>query len=453
MLANKTPAYHVWTIGCQMNSAESEGLGRLLEQRGYQPVGRADQADIIILNSCSVREHAENRVVNKLHMLKLLKIQNPGLTLALTGCMVDSNVDDLKKQFPFVDHFFKPGEIPAWLENLEKPACSADTRVVKPSPVCAFVPVIQGCDQFCTYCIVPYRRGRERSRPCPEIIREVIDLAKSGVKEVTLLGQNVDAYGHDLPGNPDLAGLLEELHGIDGLSRIRFLTNHPKDMSPRLINAIAGLDKVCEQINLPVQAGSDAVLSAMKRGYTTEQFRTLVGEIRRQIPGISLTTDVIVGFPGETIGDFEQTVSLLGDLKFDAVHIAAYSPREGTVAARKFADDVPAPEKKRRLAVIEKMQTEIASAINSVLSGKTVEVLIEGREKDIWYGRTRTNKLVFVTDFAGKEGDVVKVFIDHAGPWSLRGKMDTGVMGNASRYHQAPEQSRLGGRERSGDDL
>jgi len=341
--------------------------------------------------------------------------------------MVGSNIEEMKKAFPHIDHFFKPGEIPSWLEEMEKAACDRElSGTTKSNSVCAFVPIIQGCDQFCTYCIVPYRRGRERSRPVAEIVVEAKELAKSGIREITLVGQNVDAYGHDLPGQPDLSGLLQELDKVDGLYRLRFLTNHPKDMSTRLINAIASLSKVCEQVNLPVQAGSNDILSAMKRGYSAEQYRRLISEIRLKVPDIALSTDVIVGFPGETAAHFEQTVNLLTDLKFDAVHIAAYSPRQGTVAARKFTDDVATTEKKRRLAVIEKMQTETAAGINAVLSGKTVEVLVEGKEKDNWYGRTRTNKLVFISDFAGQPGDLVDVIIDRTGPWSFQGKINNG---------------------------
>jgi len=421
------PRYYIWTIGCQMNRAESERLAHLLEERGYQAAAVPDAADIIILNSCVVREHAENRVVNRLHLLRPLKKKHANVTLALTGCMVDSNIDEMKKEFPHIDHFFKPGEIPSWLEKMEKAACDRECLgTTKPGSVCAFVPIIQGCDQFCTYCIVPYRRGRERSRPVAEIVAEAEELAKSGIREITLVGQNVDAYGHDLPGKPDLAGLLQELEKVDGLFRLRFLTNHPKDMSSRLIDAIARQGKVCKQVNLPVQAGSDDILSAMKRGYSAEQYRLLISEIRLKVPGIALSTDVIVGFPGETVEYFEQTVRLLTELKFDAVHIAAYSPRQATVAALKFTDDVTPAEKKRRLAIIEKMQTEIAAGINAAFSGRTVEVLVEGKEKDSWYGRTRNNKLVFISEFVGQPGDLVDVLIDRTGPWSLRGKINSG---------------------------
>jgi len=293
--------YHIWTIGCQMNKAESERLGSYFEEMGYQITESAAEADLIVLNSCVVRQHAEDRVVNKLHALKALKQSKPKLTLAVTGCLVNADTAGLKERFPQVDHFFKPGERPEWLEG----AGWEQILPQNPTP-CTYVPIIQGCDNFCAYCIVPYRRGREKSRPIPEIVSEVRELVGRGAREVTLLGQNVDSYGHDLPDKPDLADLLGELNPIEGLLRIRFLTNHPKDMSPRLIGAIAELDKVCEQLNLAVQAGSNQMLKTMKRGYTIERYRRLIGEIRAKIPEIALSTDVIVGFPGETEEQFQQ---------------------------------------------------------------------------------------------------------------------------------------------------
>jgi tRNA-2-methylthio-N6-dimethylallyladenosine synthase len=327
--------YHIWTIGCQMNKAESERLGSYFEDLGYQITDSAAEADLIVLNSCVVRQHAEDRVVNKLHALKTLKKANPNLTLAVTGCLVNADNTRLKESFPQVDHFFKPGERPPWLEG----AGWEQILPRNPAP-CTYVPIIQGCNNFCAYCIVPYRRGREKSRPLAEIVAEVRELVGRGTKEVTLLGQNVDSYGHDLPDKPELADLLYELNPIEGLLRIRFLTNHPKDMSPRLIEAIAKLDKVCEQLNLPVQAGSNEILKAMKRGYTAEHYRRLIAEIRNRIPEIALSTDVIVGFPSESEEQFQQTADLLDRLRFDAVHVAAYSPRAGTYAAKNLADDV-----------------------------------------------------------------------------------------------------------------
>ena len=413
------PQYYIWTIGCQMNKAESERLGSYFEQLGYRATASAEEANVIVLNSCVVRQSAENRVLNKLSALKSLKRSHPNLTLAVTGCLVNSEVDQLKQSFPQVDYFLKPGDYPQWLEKDE----IGSVLPRNPSPS-TFVPIIQGCNNFCSYCIVPYRRGREKSRPVSEIVGEVKELVQRRVKEVTLLGQNVDSYGHDLPDRPDLADLLSELNTIDGLLRIRFLTNHPKDMSPKLIKAIASLDKVCEQINLPVQSGNNDILKAMNRGYTVDYYRQLVTEIRSSIPGVALSTDVIVGFPSESQQQFQQTVSLLSELKFDTVHVAAYSPRPGTLASRQFEDNVPPAEKKERLQRSEQLQERIATEINAQLLDKTVEVLVEGRKEGKWWGRTRSGKLVFFSDHGSFLGQLVKIRIEKTSPWSLQGKVE-----------------------------
>jgi len=412
------PQYHIWTIGCQMNKAESERLGSYFEQLGYKAATAFEEADLIVLNSCVVRQSAENRVINKLSALESLKRLHPSLTLAVTGCLVDSEIDQLKKRFPHVDYFFKAGDCPQWLGT----ARLEQVIPRHPSPT-AFVPIIQGCNNFCSYCIVPYRRGRERSRSIPEIAGEVKELVRRGVREVTLLGQNVDSYGHDLPDKPDLADLLTELNAMGGLARIRFLTNHPKDMSSRLIEAIAHLAKVCEQLSLPVQSGSNDILEAMGRGYTVGHYRQLVTGIRSRVTGIALSTDVIVGFPSETEEQFQETVDLLSELRFDTVHVAVYSPRPGTLASRKFEDNIPAVEKKERLGKIEQLQEIIAGEINNGLLGRTVEVLVEGRKQGKWYGRTRTGKLVFFTGDGDYLGQLVKNGIEKTSPWSLQGRL------------------------------
>jgi tRNA-2-methylthio-N6-dimethylallyladenosine synthase len=412
--------YHIWTIGCQMNKAESERLGSYLSRRGYEA---ADEncADLIILNSCVVRQSAENRVLNKLNALKAAKRRKPDLTLALTGCLVDSNLGELREKFPHVDHYFKAGEYPSWLGGSE-----ASWPIVPGRPATtAYVPIIQGCNNFCAYCIVPYRRGREKSRPPGEVVSEVRELVRGGAREVILLGQNVDSYGHDLTAGPDLSDLLSELNTVEGLKRIRFLTNHPKDLSTRLIKAVATLDRVCEQLSLPVQAGSEGILRAMRRGYTVGQYRKLVYRIRREIPGVALSTDIIVGFPGETEAQFRETAGLLSELKFDTVHLAAYSPRPGTIAWREFEDDVPPEVKKTRLVGLEALQEQIASEVNAGLKGKTVEVLVEGRKKGKWYGRTRTDKLVFFRGYGDYLGRLVMVRVEKTSPWSLQGELES----------------------------
>ncbi|MGD9117674.1 MAG: MiaB/RimO family radical SAM methylthiotransferase, partial [Dehalococcoidia bacterium] len=317
------PKYHIWTIGCQMNKAESERLASLFERLGYQ-AGAANEAELVVLNSCVVRQSAEDRVKNKLDNLKALRKARPDMTLAVTGCLVNADTRSLQKRFPQVDYFFRPGEQPPWLESPK------EIPLPQKPNVAAYVPIIQGCDNFCSYCIVPYRRGREKSRPPAEIVNEVKELVGRGAREVTLLGQNVDSYGHDLAEKPDLADLLYELNGIEGLWRIRFLTNHPKDMSLKLIEAVAALDKVCEQLTLPVQSGSNEILKAMKRGYDVEHYRKLVNKIRAKISEIALSTDILLAFPGETEIEFQETADLLSELNFDTVHIAAFSPRPGT---------------------------------------------------------------------------------------------------------------------------
>jgi tRNA-2-methylthio-N6-dimethylallyladenosine synthase len=401
-----------------MNKAESERLASLFEQMGYWATASAEKADIIVLNSCVVRQSAENRVINKLNALKSQKKLRPGLTLALTGCLVNSDTERLRKTFPYVDHFFKPGECPPWLgkEDWVK-------ALPQQPPPSTFIPIMQGCNKFCAYCIVPYRRGRERSRPVVDIACEVEELALRGVREVILLGQNVDSYGHDLPEKSDLADLLTELNSIDRLVRIRFLTNHPKDMSTKLIEAVARLDKVCEQISLPVQSGDDEILKAMRRGYTAEHYRQLVTEIRNRIPQVALSTDVIVGFPSESEEQFEHTVDLLRGIRFDMVHIAAYSPRPGTIAARDLEDNIPPAEKKRRLSLIEQIQEKIVTEINAQLLGETVEILVEGRAKGKWYGRTRSDKLVFFSDSGDYMGQLLNIRIEKTSPWSLQGRL------------------------------
>ena len=413
-----THNYYIWTIGCQMNKAESERLSAYLEYLGYQPVEKPDRADIIILNSCVVRQSAENRVENKLHTLKGLKKTRPQITLAVTGCFVEPDTARLRKAFPFIDHFFAAGSFPEFLGEYH-----VEKMLPRSPQVATYVPIMQGCDNFCAYCIVPYRRGRERSRPLGEVVNEVTGLVNRGVKEITLLGQNVDSYGHDLPDKPDLADLLQVLDPIDGLLRIRFLTNHPKDMKDKLIDTVASLEKVCEQINLPVQAGDDVTLKAMRRGYVIEHYRQLISRIRAKIPHIALSTDVIVGFPGETDAQYESTYALLSELKFDMVHAAAYSPRTGTLAAREMPDDVTAEDKKLRLQKIEKQQAQILGAINAGLQDKLVEVLVEGQEKERWFGRTRTDKLVFFRAEGDYQSKLVRIKINHTSPWSLSGRL------------------------------
>jgi len=416
--------YHIWTIGCQMNQADSEQLAASLERLGYQSAPEIEKADFIVLNTCVVRQSAENRVLGKLDSLKELKRLSPDTVVALAGCMVDSEIDQMKHRFPHVDLFLKPGQFNELLElaKAQAPKVSNIFTTSTLSPT-AFVTIIEGCDNFCSYCIVPYRRGREKSHPIAELRRQVESLVERGVKEITLLGQNVDSYGHDLPDKPGLADLLQELNSIERLTRIRFLTSHPKDMSQKLIRAVSSLEKVCEHISLPVQAGDDEILQAMGRSYTVQSYRKLVEQIRYAIPTVALATDIIVGFPGETEEQFQRTIDLLSELRFDTVHVAAYSPRPGTLAAKRLKDNVPASEKRRRLQRVEELQGNIASEINARLLGHTLEVLVEGKKKGKWYGRTRTDKLVFFENDADYLGELVNVEVKKTSPWALQGSL------------------------------
>ncbi len=421
-------SYHVWTVGCQMNAADSERLGLSLDQLGYNAVDKAEDADIVVLNSCVVRQGAEDKVVGRLDSLKSHKKKNPDATIALMGCMVGPRTDALRERFPHVDFFLRPQDFTALVEfaaDRQGLSCDTDQAFLVPSQpaVSTFVPVIQGCDEFCTYCIVPYRRGRETSRPVEELVREAEMLAARGVKEITLLGQIVDRYGHDLPDKPDLADLLHAINPTDGLERIRFLTSHPRDMTQRILDAVADLPKACEHLNLPFQAGSDEVLERMRRPYIIADYLRLIERARETIPGVAISTDVIVGFCGETDEEFRQTMDVLEQVKFDVVHVAPYSTRPGTIADRKLVDDVPPAVKIQRRKAVEELQEGIATSLNAPLAGTWQEVLIERRVKESWTGRTRTNKIVHVqgAENAELEGRVVDVEVTRAGPWSLGG--------------------------------
>jgi len=412
--------YHLWTIGCQMNDADSRRAAEELQRLGYLPTPRAEEADVVLLNTCVVRQKAEDKVYGRLSSLKPLKERRPEVTLAVMGCLVAPETRrDLERRFPYVDLWLPPSKVKGLVEFLEE----AKEPVPFTYPVSAYVPVVTGCDQYCTYCIVRLRRGRERSRPREEILEEVRCLVERGVREVTLVGQIVDSYGHDLPGQPTLADLLEEVQEVEGLWRIRFLTSHPNFMSDRLVEAVASLPKVCEHIELPVQAGDDRVLKRMGRRYTVSQYRRVLAKIRARIPDVSLATDLIVGFPGETEEEFRRTYRLLEEERFDVVHVAAYSPRPGTPAAR-LPDDLPPVEKERRRRALEELQANITEEINQALLGETLEILVEERRKGKWKGRTRSNKLVFFPDDSDWRGKLAPVQITWAGPWSMQGSLN-----------------------------
>ena len=409
-----------------MNVADSERLAGALEQLGLTATEKARDADVVILNSCVVRQSAEDKVVGTLGLMKPLKQANKDRVLALMGCIVGPRTDELRARFPYVDTFMRPQQYEPLLDllgermGLDWEGCVGNLAPVRPA-VTSYVPIIHGCDLMCTFCIIPYRRGRQVSRPVHEVVGEVELLVERGVKEVTLLGQTVDAYGHDLSEGCDLADLLYALAPVEGLKRIRFLTSHPMFMSQRIIEAVADLDKVCEHINIPIQAGDDVVLERMRRRYTMKEYLDLLDRIRSTIPGVSLSTDVIVGFPGETREQYQRTVDVVREVEFNKVHVAAYSTRPGTIASRGMPDDVPAEEKSYRLKELDRVQAEILTRKNSTLLGQSVEILVDGRSKGRWQGRTKSDKLVFFEDEEAHLGDVVDIEITKTSPWSLQG--------------------------------
>lgn len=416
--------YYLWNIGCQMNRADADRLAEALEARGYRATRDPAEADLMLLNTCVVRQSAEERVIGRLQSLRPLKAQNGAKALLVMGCFVDDPAM-LAQRFDFVDGFFAPSDVAgvlSFVAQRDAEAGAPSPRPASAAQVSAFVPISYGCDHHCTYCVVTLRRGAQRSRPVAEIAEEVAWLVARGAREITLLGQNVDAYGSDLPGRPDLAEVLHAIHGIEGLWRIRFLTSHPHDMTQRIIDTVAALPKVCPCWELAVQSGDDDVLRRMGRGYTVAAFLDLVRRIRIAAPDSALNTDIIVGFPGETEAQFENTMRLIREVRFDMVHVAAYSPRPGTAAAR-WPDDVPPDEKERRRALVEEAQTEISAEINARLLGQEVEILVDGRQRGRWRGRTRGNKLVFFESQDSWLGPLARVRVTWAGPWSMIGEL------------------------------
>lgn len=423
--------FHVWTIGCQMNEADSAKIAATLQEAGYTSTDEEDDADIVILNSCVVRQAAEDKVAGKLNSLIRLKRERPDVSVVLTGCMVTNQQERLRERFPHVDLFFDPSEfgklekvapeVAEFNDDLaELPHYYADPAAAT-AAASAFVPIIYGCNFLCSYCIVPYRRGKERSRPLTAIVAEVERLVASGVREVTLLGQTVNAYGHDLPEPAGLAVLLRAVDAVPGLDRLRFLTSHPKYMSDEIITTMAELPSVCEHMNLPVQAGDDEVLRRMRRTYSRDFWLDRIGLTRQAMPRATVATDVIVGFPGETEQQFMQTYDLLQQARCDKVHLAMYSPRPGTLSAR-WEDDVPAAEKRRRHQSLERLQESIQTEINRDKLGQIYDVLVEGRAKGRWTGRTRGNTLLHFDDPRDLAGKVVDVRVTETSPWFLIGE-------------------------------
>ena len=436
--------YHIWTIGCQMNEADSRRLAQQLEFAGYQPVDRADQANVVVLNTCVVRQQAEDKAVSRLGALKAAKLERPDLTVALMGCMVGMKEEPaLRRKFPYVDVFMPPSETTPLLDHLHARGLFSELRETEarerslrdavqdedlPLParqqgqVTAHVPVVLGCSHACTFCVIPYRRGAERSRPMADILAETRSLAAQGVREVMLLGQIVDRYGTDFDDGTDLGRLLREVARIEGLRRIRFLTSHPNYMTDAILETVASEPKCCPQIEVPIQAGNDTVLENMRRGYTVQHYRNLIARIRAFMPDAAIHTDIIVGFPGETREQYMDTYRLIAELRIDKVHLSKYSERPKTIAARRMPDDIPEDEKQERWQMIEDLQTRILEEKNLSLRGTTVSVLVEDAYKGKWRGRTPHGKLVFFEDPRDRRGEEVDVVLDWTGPYSMIGR-------------------------------
>lgn len=430
--------YLILTYGCQMNENDSERLGGLLQKIGYEETSSMEDADAILLNTCCVRESAELKIYGKIGELKGLKRDKPSLIIGVCGCMAQKNQDALFKRAPHIDFVIGPNnlhDVPNIIAQITEHRAhilraddginqdSDHVPTVRKEGMTAWVPIMYGCNNFCTYCIVPYVRGRERSRTIREICEEIEGLAQAGCREVTLLGQNVNSYGKGT-NEGDFADLLRAVNEIKGIERIRYMTSHPRDMSRRVIEAVRDCDKVCDHFHLPVQAGSDILLKRMNRGYTTEYYRDLVHRIREACPNATLTTDLIVGFPGETDELFEETLAFVKEMRYDAAYTFLYSKRSGTPAAE-MAEQVEQSVKKERLQKLMDMQNENSLALNEAYIGRTVEVMVEGPSKSdeaTWTGRTTGNKII-LWPYAGTEkvGDLVNVRVEVAQTWLLKG--------------------------------
>ncbi|MCL6609941.1 MAG: tRNA (N6-isopentenyl adenosine(37)-C2)-methylthiotransferase MiaB [Peptococcaceae bacterium] len=437
--------YRIITFGCQMNEHDAEKMRGMLEQMGYSETGDMEEADLLLINTCCVRETAENKVYGLLGRLRKLKEKKPGLIIGVGGCMtqVEETARHIKRRYPYVNLVFGTGGLHRLPELIAGAAGSRETVLdhcrpegvfegipaKRESGLKAWVPVIYGCDNFCTYCIVPRVRGRERSRRPGDIIREIKELAEKGYKEVTLLGQNVNSYGRDLGENYGFADLLRDADRIEGIERIRFMTSHPRDFTDRLISAIKDTAKVCEHFHIPVQSGSNRILKAMNRGYSREYYLDLIEKIRKEIPGAAITSDIMVGFPGETWEDFLDTMDLVERVRYDAAFTFVYNRRRGTPAER-MPGQVPEEEKTRRIEALIKRQNEISLEKNVEEAGKVHQVLIEGvsrTNRDLAGGRTRTNKMVFLPGRGEDAGKTVYVKIVGGSLTHLEGEELNGV--------------------------
>ncbi|MBI4589562.1 MAG: tRNA (N6-isopentenyl adenosine(37)-C2)-methylthiotransferase MiaB [Candidatus Rokubacteria bacterium] len=431
---------HLITYGCQMNEYDSERVAGLLGNLQYDLTDREEDADLILLNTCAIREKAEEKVFSRLGQLRRLKAKNPNLVIGIMGCMAQLQQGAILERAPMVDLVFgspaiaRVGELverakrergPV-LETREGPLTKLTGNVPRPDRLKAFVTVMEGCDKFCTFCVVPLTRGRERSHTPESILAEVRGLAEQGYREVTFLGQNVNAYGKDLAPPTDLAALIERVNDVEGVERIRFTTSNPVNLTSRLIRALRDVPKACESLHLPLQSGSDRILARMNRGYTRARYLALIAELKETVPGIALSTDLIVGFPGESEEDFEATVDMVEQVGYDSLFAFRYSPRPRTPAAG-FADQVPEADKARRLSRLLEVANRIGAQRNLALVGRVMELLVDGLSKKDpreLSGRTRCNRAVNF-DGQGRRlyGELVNVRITQAMPHSLRGTL------------------------------
>ncbi len=439
MINGKAHRYVKFLVyGCQMNVSDAERMAGQLASIGYEPTEAMGEADLILINTCCVRESAEDRVYGKIGEIKHLKEQNPALIFGITGCMAQKEGEALIRRAPHIDFVLgtnKVHELTHVVQEIEAERGHvvdvqfAETELPEGMPVArqnkfsVWVPIMYGCNNFCTYCIVPYVRGRERSRRPEEVVAEVREAVRQGAKEVTLLGQNVNSYGKDHK-RADFADLLKMVDEVPGIERVRFMTSHPKDLSDKLIETIRAGKHICEHIHLPVQHGSNRILRAMHRIYTVADYRALVARIRAALPTVSLTTDLIVGFPGETEEDFSELLAFLREIRYDSAYTFLYSKRSGTPAAT-MDGQVPEKVKHERLERLMAVQDAISREKNEALLGTEAEVLVEGPSKHdvaVWNGRTRTNKLVLFPHGEEQPGDLVRVKITQPQTWVLKGE-------------------------------
>ena len=432
--------YFLLTYGCQMNESDSERYAGQLESLGYRRTEDMDMADVVLLNTCCVRETAEGKILGKIGELKHVKQHNPNLIIAVTGCMAQEWQDRLFERAPHIDLVIGTHNIHKLIELIRERQANSGHYLEADMTVPAFhdlptkrfrkffawVPIMNGCNKFCTYCIVPYVRGREVSRPIADIVREIEEIAKEGYKEITLLGQNVNSYGLDLKDGTDFSALLQAVDRIYGIERVRYMTSHPKDMTFAMIDAIADSKKVVNHMHLPIQSGSDELLKKMNRGYTVDQYMELVEYARKRIPDLVLTTDIIVGFPGETEEMFCQTLDLLKRVQYDMAYTFIYSPRTGTPAA-KMDHQIPQEEKSRRLQRLMDVQNVYSLQLNQAMEHKEYEVIVEGptkNDENHWFGRTTGNKMIiWEHDGSAAVGDTVKVAVDKGQTWVLKGHL------------------------------